>query len=98
MDDKSKSTTGGSRPDNPQEGKTKSNVGKIVILDWWTSTTKQKGVICSGCVAEHKDYPRHQQLWQWKKEWLCSECWDEAIKDESVDEAAAKKARHSSWD
>ena len=102
MDDKPKSS--GSRPENPQEGKTKLAVGKITVLDWWTSTTQESGAICSRCVKDHKDRPRHQQLLQWKKEWLCSECWDKAHKrsiesvDEPVDEPVAKKTKHSSWD
>ena len=104
MDDKSKSS--GSRPDNPQEGKNKITVAKLEVLDWWSSTAKQSGIICSRCSKEHKDkdVPRHQQLYQWKKEWLCTECWDKAHKrsiesaDEPVDEPVAKKTKHSSWD
>ena len=104
MDDKSKSS--GSRPDNPQEGKNKITVAKLEVLDWWSSTAKQSGIICSRCSKEHKDkdVPRHQLLYQWKKEWLCTECWDKAHKrsiesaDEPVDEPVAKKTKHSSWD
>ena len=87
---------------NPQDDKNKISVGNMVVLDWWTSTTKQSGIICSRCSKnkkDKKDVPMHQQLWQWGSEWLCSECWNRANESkESEDQPAAKKAKHSSWD